>query len=73
MRYKIGIVGAGNVGGTTAQRIAERNYADIVLLDIPAAEGIARGKALDIQESGPVLGYDTKLEGGIRPRRPARL
>lgn len=64
MRYKVGIVGAGNVGGTTAQRIAERNYADIVLLDIPAAEGIARGKALDIQESGPVLGYDTKLEGG---------
>ena len=64
MRYKIGIVGAGNVGGTTAQRIAERNYADIVLLDIPAAEGLARGKALDIQESGPVLGYETKLEGG---------
>lgn len=64
MRYKIGIVGAGNVGGTTAQRIAERNYADIVLLDIPVAEGIARGKALDIQESGPVLGYETKLEGG---------
>jgi malate dehydrogenase len=64
MRYKIGIVGAGNVGGTTAQRIAERNYADLVLLDIPAAEGIAQGKALDIQESGPVLGYETKLQGG---------
>jgi malate dehydrogenase len=64
MRLKIGIVGAGNVGGTTAQRVAERNYADIVLLDIPAAEGIARGKALDIQESGPVLGYETRLEGG---------
>lgn len=63
MRIKIGIVGAGNVGGTTAQRIAERNYADVVLLDIPAAEGIARGKALDIQQSGPVLGYETKLEG----------
>lgn len=64
MRYRIGIVGAGMVGGTTAQRIAERNYADIVLLDIPAAEGVAKGKALDIQESGPVLGYDTKLIGG---------
>lgn len=64
MRYKIGIVGAGNVGGTTAQRIAERNYADIVLLDIPAARGVAEGKALDIQESGPVLGYDTRLTGG---------
>jgi malate dehydrogenase len=64
MRYQIGVVGAGNVGGTTAQRIAERNYADIVLLDIPAAEGMAKGKALDIQESGPVLGYDTRLIGG---------
>jgi malate dehydrogenase len=64
VRYKIGIVGAGNVGGTTAQRLAERNYADIVLLDIPEAEGIAKGKALDIQESGPVLGYDTELTGG---------
>src|SRR5579875_2301104 len=52
------------VGGTTAQRLAERNYADIVLLDIPAAEGMAKGKALDIQQSGPIYGYDTKLEGG---------
>lgn len=64
MRYKIGVVGAGNVGGTTAQRIAERNYADIVLLDMEAAEGVAKGKALDIQESGPILGYDTRLTGG---------
>jgi malate dehydrogenase len=64
LRWKIGIVGAGNVGGTTAQRVAERNYADIVLLDIPQAEGIAQGKALDIEESGPVLGYDTRLTGG---------
>lgn len=63
MRYKVGIVGAGMVGGSTAQRIAERNYADIVLLDIPEAEGMAKGKALDIQESGPVLGYDTRLTG----------
>ncbi len=63
MRYKIGIVGAGNVGGTTAQRLAERNYADIVLLDIPAAEGVAKGKALDIRQSGPVFGYDTVLTG----------
>lgn len=64
MRKRIGIVGAGNVGGTTAQRIAERNYADIVLLDIPAAEGLAKGKALDIQQSGPILGYNTRLMGG---------
>lgn len=64
MRYRIGIVGAGNVGGTTAQRIAERNYADIVLLDIPAAEGLAKGKALDIEQSGPIIGYDSRLTGG---------
>jgi len=64
VRFSVGVVGAGNVGGTTAQRIAERNYADIVLLDIPEAEGLAKGKALDIQESGPLLGYDTKLTGG---------
>ncbi|HZS94614.1 MAG TPA: malate dehydrogenase [Chloroflexota bacterium] len=64
MRYKIGVVGAGMVGGTTAQRLAERNYADIVLLDMPAMEGVAKGKALDIEESGPVLGYDSKLNGG---------
>lgn len=64
MRNKIGIVGAGNVGGTTAQRIAERNFADLVLLDIPQAEGLAKGKALDIEESGPVLGYDTQVTGG---------
>lgn len=66
MRTKIGVVGAGNVGGTVAQRIAERNYADIVLLDIPDAEGLARGKALDIEESGPILGYDTHVEGSSR-------
>ncbi|GAC1468943.1 MAG: malate dehydrogenase [Chloroflexota bacterium] len=63
MRHKVGIVGAGMVGGTTAQRLAERNYADIVLLDIPAAEGLAKGKALDIQQSGPILGYETTLLG----------
>ncbi len=65
MRFKVGIVGAGNVGGTAAQRIAERNYADIVLLDIPAAEGLAKGKALDIQQSGPVLGYESSVSGAV--------
>lgn len=64
MRYKIGVVGAGNVGGTTAQRLAEKNYADIVLLDIPQAETIAQGKALDIEQSGPIVGYESKLTGG---------
>ncbi len=60
-RFKVSIIGAGNVGSSTAQRIAEHDYADIVLVDI--VEGLPQGKALDIQESGPVLGFDTRLTG----------
>ena len=58
---KVTVVGAGNVGGTTAQRLAERNYADVVLVDI--VEGLPQGKALDILESGPVLGFDSNVTG----------
>ena len=58
---KVTVVGAGNVGGTTAQRLAERNYADVVLVDI--VEGLPQGKALDILESGPVLGFDSRVVG----------
>src|ERR687896_1056754 len=60
-KRKITVVGAGNVGGTTAQRLAERNYADVVLVDI--VEGLPQGKALDILESGPILGYDSNVIG----------
>ena len=60
-KSKVTVVGAGNVGGTTAQRLAERNYADVVLVDI--VEGLPQGKALDILESGPVLGFDTNVTG----------
>jgi malate dehydrogenase len=60
-RKKVTVVGAGNVGGTTAQRLAERNYADVVLVDI--VEGLPQGKALDILESGPILGYDSNVVG----------
>jgi malate dehydrogenase len=60
-RYKITVVGAGNVGATTAQRLAERDYADIVLVDI--IEGMPQGKALDLLEAGPIEGYDTYLIG----------
>jgi malate dehydrogenase len=49
------------VGGTTAQRLAERDYADVVLVDI--VEGLPQGKALDIMEAGPIEGYDTVLTG----------
>jgi malate dehydrogenase len=61
MRRKISIIGAGNVGGTLAQRLAERDYADIVLVDI--IDGLPQGKGLDILESAPVVGYDTNIIG----------
>ena len=60
-KSKVTVVGAGNVGGTTAQRLAERNYADVVLVDI--IEGLPQGKALDILESGPVIGFDSSVIG----------
>ena len=60
-RTKITVVGAGNVGATCAQRLAERDYADVVLVDI--VEGLAKGKALDMNQSGPVVGYEPNLVG----------
>ena len=61
MRTKVTVVGAGNVGATTAQRLAERGYADIVLLDI--VDGLAEGKALDMYEASPIVGVDAALCG----------
>src|ERR671939_871280 len=61
MRKKITVVGAGNVGATLGQRLVERNYADIVLVDI--VEGMPQGKALDLLEAGPVVGYDSRVIG----------
>jgi len=59
---KISVIGAGNVGATVAQRLAERDWAqEVVLVDI--VEGVPQGKALDIWESGPVLGFDTRVIG----------
>src|SRR5947209_1775606 len=60
-RKKITVVGAGNVGATCAQRLAERDYADIVLVDI--VEGLPQGKALDMNQSGPVVGYEAHVTG----------
>jgi malate dehydrogenase len=60
---KITVVGAGHVGATTAQRLAELGIAnEVVLIDI--LEGVPKGKALDLREAAPVLGYDTRLSGG---------
>ena len=61
MRRKVTVVGSGNVGATLAQRVLEQGYADVVLVDI--VEGLPQGKGLDMQESGPVLGFDAKIIG----------
>ena len=61
MRSKVTVVGSGNVGATTAQRLVDQQLADVVLVDI--LEGIPQGKALDLLEAGPVEGYDFQLIG----------
>ncbi len=61
MHKKITIVGAGNVGTTTAQLIAEKNLADVVLIDV--VEGIPQGKAIDIQEACPLWQSSVKVTG----------
>ena len=62
MHYKVTVVGAGNVGATTAQRIAEADLADVVMVDV--AGDLAAGKALDMMESAPVLGWSARISGG---------
>ena len=61
MRNKITVVGAGNVGANCALRIAEKDLADVVLVDV--VEGVPQGKGLDLLESGPVQGYDVRITG----------
>ncbi len=61
MKSKITVVGAGNVGATTAQRIFEKGHSDVVLIDV--VEGVPQGKALDILESGPIVKSDAKIIG----------
>ena len=61
MRNKVTIIGAGNVGATTAQRIHQLGYADVVLVDV--VEDLPQGKALDMLESGPVIGSDASIIG----------
>jgi len=60
-RKKVTVIGAGNVGATTVQRLAERDVYDVVMVDI--VEGLPQGKALDLRESGPVEGYDSSIIG----------
>lgn len=60
-RKKITVVGGGNVGATTAQLLAQKDFCDVVLVDI--VEGMPQGKALDLMQTGPVYGYDTNITG----------
>jgi malate dehydrogenase len=60
-RRKVTVIGAGNVGATTAQLIAQTGLADVVLVDI--VEGLPQGKALDLAEAAPVVGYDVRITG----------
>ncbi len=61
MRQKVTVVGAGNVGATAAQRLAEKELCDVVLVDI--IEGVPQGKALDLTEAAPIEKHDAHLTG----------
>src|SRR5580700_6767842 len=61
MRKKVTVVGAGNVGANCALRIAGKELADVVLVDV--VDGVPQGKGLDLLESGPVEGYDVNITG----------
>jgi len=60
-RRKIGVIGGGYVGSTTAQRLAEKELGDVALVDI--VDGMPQGKALDLVQAGPVCGYDSAVTG----------
>lgn len=62
-RAKISIIGAGNVGATTAHWCASKQLGDIVLLDIPESGDMPRGKSLDLAQSGPIMGFDSAITG----------
>jgi malate dehydrogenase len=61
MQHKVTVVGGGNVGATAAQRLVEREIADVCLIDV--VEGLPQGKALDMMESAPVEKFDAKISG----------
>lgn len=61
MRSKVTVVGAGMVGATTAQYLAAKDFADVVLIDI--VENLPQGKALDLAQAGPVIGYNAQVSG----------
>jgi len=62
-RKKIALIGAGNIGGELANLCAQRELGDVLLFDIPAKADFAKGKALDLEQNGAVLGYDVSIKG----------
>ncbi len=62
-RKKIGLIGAGNIGGELARLCANKELGDVYLFDIPAKENFAKGKALDLEQNGAILGYDSHVRG----------
>jgi malate dehydrogenase len=62
-RKKIGLIGAGNIGGELARLFANEELGDVLLFDIAAKENFAKGKALDLEQNGAVLGYDCNIRG----------
>jgi len=62
-RAKISIIGAGNVGATSAHWAASKELGDIVLVDVPQVDGMPQGKALDLYEASPIEGYDSRIIG----------
>ena len=70
MRKKVTVIGAGNVGATAAMRVAEKELADVVLIDI--IEGVPAGKALDLTEAAPIEKHDARISGASGDYAPAR-
>jgi malate dehydrogenase len=62
-RPKIALIGAGNIGGELASLAARTELGDVVLFDIPEKEGVAKGKALDLEQNGSILGFDSRVTG----------
>jgi malate dehydrogenase len=62
-RPKVSVIGAGHTGATTALFLAQRSLADVVLVDIPQTGSMPKGKALDMQQAAPVLGFEARIEG----------
>jgi malate dehydrogenase len=62
-RKKIGLIGAGNIGGELARLLANKELGDVYLFDIPQKENFAKGKALDLEQNGAILGYDSSIKG----------